>query len=212
MRYIFFSCREEKQLNKVLMAALIMLVAGCTSIAYKPAKDARYERTQQVDVLYDAPSRPFEVTGRLEWHGIADKVADVLVEMIESAKSVGADALIVRETTWKDTSHLIAVMGQTIKYSLGEEMKQKAPESGSAEDLLKVKSAAPVEAQPAAPTGTQPPAQTEVQPEVQTEVQPIAQPAVPEVQPEIQAQPEVQPMTQPEVSVEVRPEGRSTSK
>jgi hypothetical protein len=182
--------------RKLFVLAVAVLLHACAAgINYSPVNSNSYPPTPDVDVLYQAPGRQFDVLGQLEWTGTADKVADVLPSLIDFARKAGADALIVREVTWADEMHLNAIKGQTIKYTVGEAAKP-APVVEKPAPVVDVKPEQPKE-QPAP------------KPEPQPEVRPIEQ-AEPVVQSQPVPQQEIQPATpaesQPEAAVQAQPD------
>lgn len=80
---------------RCLLAALILLVAGCETVStkvvqYNPA--VQYPPTQSVEVLLQKPTRPHVEIGLIEARG--DSEAELFNKAREKASALGADAIV----------------------------------------------------------------------------------------------------------------------
>jgi DamX protein len=119
----------EKSLPLVLAAALLLPLAGCTTTGNVILKDTvkTYPVTESVEILRATPTRSYERLATVEAIGATSKAVgsdhlDLLRDIGEKAKSIGADAVVITEERANvDRKELTySLKGIAIKYSTME--------------------------------------------------------------------------------------------
>jgi len=81
----------------LLVAGLAIVLTGCATVRFKPYTLERYKRTSEVQVYRNAiPDREYTEIGELSIYEDND---DTVLRIIERAKQVGANAIIVKPVT-----------------------------------------------------------------------------------------------------------------
>ena len=80
----------------LVVAGLVTLIAGCaTTSVTRVDSGTTYSPTEHVELLFDQPDRPYTTIAVLESRGpIGLGLPELLEDMKEKAKAVGADAVI----------------------------------------------------------------------------------------------------------------------
>jgi uncharacterized protein YbjQ (UPF0145 family) len=129
----------DKSLPLVLAAALLLLLAGCTTTGNVILKDTAktYPATESVEILRATPTRSYERLATVEAIGSTSKTVgsdhlDLLRDIGEKAKTIGADAVIITEerANVERRELTYSIKGIAIKYSTME--TPLGPEPGSA--------------------------------------------------------------------------------
>jgi len=86
-----------KNSGKFAIMFLFLTLAGCSTISYLPSNNIQsYAPSQSVEVLYEKPTKPYVVLGRVSINAM-DILSDqtILNRLKQKAMSLGADAIIV---------------------------------------------------------------------------------------------------------------------
>ena len=87
---------------RVLLAPLLLLLAGCTAMTSVVLLDPKvqYPPTQFVQILLKPPAEPYVEIAKLESHGLPGEPETALLEDARArAGEVGADAILVLESS-----------------------------------------------------------------------------------------------------------------
>jgi hypothetical protein len=89
---------EERKMTRARIALLLvpLVLAGCaTTSAVMLESGVTYPPTQNVQIITQAPTRPFKQIAMLEARGpVNTPVTDLLESMRQKAAAIGADAVI----------------------------------------------------------------------------------------------------------------------
>jgi len=85
-----------KNLKNSFLSLFFLFFSSCTYTTATMLNDTqKYEPTQNVEILFDKPNRPYKVIAILESDGAAGMQQNQLLESIrKKAKEIGADAVI----------------------------------------------------------------------------------------------------------------------
>lgn len=106
-----------RALSTVLASATLV---ACSSYQLTPVSGG-YAPGHPIDVLYEAPNRPYQVVGTVSATrykpGFTDPtVSDAMPQLEAAAAKVNADAVIVRSTRSNNDRHIV-VEAEAIRYT-----------------------------------------------------------------------------------------------
>ena len=89
-------------MHALLLAASLLLLSACATttsvVLLDPTK--QYSPTQSVEILLKPPSKPYVEIAKLEAKGSAGQPeTELLEDLREKARQIGADAIIVVDTS-----------------------------------------------------------------------------------------------------------------